>query len=290
MLHDLPDDNVVFDVLERSAASLKMNPLLLDSEGALRSTSSTQLALLICGVAYARLLMSRGLAPHAVAGLSIGAYGAAVVAEVLSLEDALRLVMLRGKAMEERYTSGYGLAAIVGLDEKTVQRLVDAIAFDQTPLFLGNINGPKQIVVSGSDAALESMIMNSLSAGATKAELLNVPALSHCPLLQPIADMLRIEIEHLPRNPPTLPYISNVRGRTLRTAESILTDLTDNIAHGVRWFDATSVLEELGCNLFLEMPPGHVLTDLTKQNQPDVRSMAVANYAIKSILRISKCD
>jgi malonate decarboxylase epsilon subunit len=84
-----------------------------------------------------------------------------------------------------------------------------------------------------------------------------------------VADQLRERVKGIARIQPRFPYVSNVRGRALRNADAILDDLADNIAHRVRWFDATSVLEELGCDLFLEMPPGHVLTDLARSNQPD---------------------
>ena len=66
---------------------------------------------------------------------------------------------------------------------------------------------------------------------------------------------------------PKFPYIANVNGRAVRSASAVATDLADNIAHGVRWHDATIVAEELGCNLFLEMPPGHTLTDLAARKR-----------------------
>jgi malonate decarboxylase epsilon subunit len=288
MLHELPDDSNTRDTLTEAAEALAADPLSLDSKDRLRSTSATQLALLICGVAHARALIGRGIQPEAVAGLSVGAYGAAVAADVLSVKDALQLVRLRGEAMEAQYTSSYGLAAVSGLDEKTVQRLVAAIHSDRTPVFVGNINGPRQIVVVGSNAGLDRLIANARSTGASKAERLNVTTLSHCPLLQPVADQLRRRIKGIARSEPRCPYVSNVHGRALRSADAILEDLADNIAHGVRWFDATSILEELGCNLFLEMPPGRVLTDLATTNQPTVRSLAVSQYPMSKLVQIVK--
>jgi malonate decarboxylase epsilon subunit len=288
MLHELLDDSNARDTLTQATEALQIDPVSLDSEDALRSTSATQLALLICGVAHARVLIGRGIQPEAVAGLSVGAYGAAVAAEVLSLQHALQLVRLRGETMEALYTSGYGLAAVVGLDEKTVQQLVAAIRSDNMPVFVGNINGPRQIVVAGSNAGLDRLIADAQSTGARKAERLKVATLSHCPLLQPVADQLRERIKGIARSEPRFPYVSNVRGRVLRSADAILEDLADNIAHGVRWFDATSVLEELGCDLFLEMPPGHVLTDLAMDNQPNVRSLALSQYPMSKLVQIAK--
>jgi malonate decarboxylase epsilon subunit len=142
--------------------------------------------------------------------------------------------------------------------------------------------------VAGSDAGLERLIAAAHSAGARKAERLKVATLSHCPLLQPVADQLRKRISGIARYEPKYPYVSNVRARPLRSADAILEDLADNIAHGVRWFDATVVLEELGCDLFLEIPPGHVLTDLARNNQPEVRSLAVSRYPMNRVVQIAK--
>jgi malonate decarboxylase epsilon subunit len=288
MLHELPDGSNARETLTQATEALQIDPLSLDSKDDLRSTSATQLALLICGVAHARALIGRGIQPEAVAGLSVGAYSAAVAAEVVSFQDALRLVRLRGEAMEARYTSGYGLAAVVGLDEKTVQQLVAAIHSDKMPIFVGNINGPRQIVVAGSNVALDRLIAEAQSTGAHKAEHLKIATLSHCPLLQPVADQLRECIKGIARSEPRFPYVSNVSGHVLRSAKAVLEDLADNIAHGVRWFDATSVLKELGCDLFIEMPPGHVLTDLAMNNQPNVRSLAVSQYPLSKLMQIAK--
>src|SRR6202162_6476129 len=209
MLHELPDGSNARETLPQATEALQIDPLSLDSKDALRSTSATQLALLICGVAHARALIGRGIQPEAVAGLSVGAYSAAVAAEVVSFQDALRLVRLRGEAMEAHYTSGYGLAAVVGLDEETVQRLVAAIHSDEMPVFVGSINGPRQIIVAGSYAGLDWRIARAQSAGATKAELLKVATLSHCSLLQPVADQLRERVKGIARSRPRFPYVSN---------------------------------------------------------------------------------
>jgi malonate decarboxylase epsilon subunit len=82
-------------------------------------------------------------------------------------------------------------------------------------------------------------------------------------------------------------YVGNVTGRALRSAEAISEDLASNIAHGVRWHDATTVLEELGCRLFLEMPPGHVLSELAREAFPDVRTLAIGETSFKHALLLA---
>ena len=83
-------------------------------------------------------------------------------------------------------------------------------------------------------------------------------------------------------------YVGNVNARAMRTPDLIARDLANNIAHGVRWHDATTVARELGCNLFLEMLPGHVLTDLAKENQPGVNPLAVEKDILPRVLRLAK--
>jgi malonate decarboxylase epsilon subunit len=110
---------------------------------------------------------------------------------------------------------------------------------------------------------------------------------SHCPLLSPVADSLRLQLNSMQVGAPKFPYLANVSGRAVRSASAVATDLADNIAHGVRWHDATIVAQELGCNLFLEMPPGHTLTDLAKENVPGITASVVTTDLFKYVLRLA---
>jgi malonate decarboxylase epsilon subunit len=82
-------------------------------------------------------------------------------------------------------------------------------------------------------------------------------------------------------------YIRNVNARAMRTKEMVARDLVTNIAHGVRWHDGTTVLKELGCNLFLEMPPGHTLSDLAEENLPGIKSVPVEASVLSRVLRLA---
>jgi malonate decarboxylase epsilon subunit len=85
-------------------------------------------------------------------------------------------------------------------------------------------------------------------------------------------------------------YVGNVGARALRTKERIADDLVNNIVHGVRWHDATTVLKELGCRLFLEMPPGNTLTELARQNLPSVGSLPVEASTLPRTLRFARFE
>src|SRR6202789_1198034 len=142
MLHELVDDPAVDLTLDEISDVLNSDVRLLDSPDALNSTVSVQVALLASGVATARALQRRGVTCCAVAGLSVGAFAAAVVAEAIALKDAVGLVRSRAEKMERLYPVGYGLAATVCLNERQVTAIVDSVHTAPTPVFVGNINTP----------------------------------------------------------------------------------------------------------------------------------------------------
>jgi malonate decarboxylase epsilon subunit len=288
MLHNLPDHAAVARTLDEVSGSLGADVRGLDSAEALQSTVSVQLALLTSGVAVSRALFEEGVKPEAVAGLSIGAFAAAVAAGVLDLGDGVRLVKERAEGMVQLYPEGYGLAAIIGLTEIQVCMLVKNAYTEQNPVYVANVNAPRQIVIAGSNEGMDKVLEAARKSGARKAVRLDVSEPSHCLLLQPVADALKKSLQAIHLQEPKMVYVGNVTGRALRSAEAISDDLATNIAHGVRWYDATTVLRELGCHLFLEMPPGHSLSDLAKQNLSGVRSIPAEARVLPRVLRLAQ--
>ena len=289
MLHALPDHCDITRTLDEASTILRRDVRDLDSPESLKSTVSVQLALLTTGVAVARALAAEGVEAEAVAGLSVGAFAAAVHSGVTSFPQAIELVRQRAELMRDLYPTGYGLAAIVGLAEVQVATLVKKAHTAQTPVYVGNINAPRQIVIAGSDEGMTRVLEAARSSGARKAERLDVSVPSHCPLLEPVAAALRKTLAGMKLEHPRLIYVGNVKGRPLRAAAAVADDLADNIAHGVRWHDATTVLKELGSSLFLEMPPGHVLTDLARESFPEeeVKILAMSQTTLNSALYLA---
>src|SRR5271170_6958593 len=284
MLHDLVRHPAVEETLSEVSAALDLDVRMLDGPEGLQSAVSVQLAILTAGVATARALQRRGFAPLAVAGLSVGAFSAAVAADSISLSDAVRLVRSRAEQMEHMYPVGYGLSAIVGLTEAQVAKLVDAANTKEHPVFVGNINAPRQIVIAGSNEGMQQVLEEARSRGARKAE----PVPSHCSLLQPVADSLRNQLQSISVRDPKPIYLANVDARAVRSAQGVAKDLADNIAHGVRWHDATTVACELGCELLLEVPPGHVLTDLARENLQGVQARAVTAGTFDRLVNLAR--
>jgi len=236
--------------------------LLLDSAAALQSTRAVQLCLLIAGVAASRQL---SVAADYVAGLSIGAYPAAVVAGALSFSDALHLVSLRGELMQQAYPLGYGMTAIIGLDLATVEGLLAQVHGDDTPVYLANINADNQVVIAGSDGAMKAVAELAKVNGAGLARRLAVSVPSHCPLLGAPAKVLAEAFAGVPLKTPVLGYLSGSRARMVTNIEALRDDLAFNMCRVVDWRGTVQSAYERGVRLQIELPPGAVLTGLARR-------------------------
>jgi malonate decarboxylase epsilon subunit len=265
MLHALPAHPETARTLAEASAALGRDVLPLDGAAALRSTIAVQLSLLVAGVATARVLAAHGAPPQMVAGLSIGAWPAAVVAGVLAFEDAVRLVELRGRLMEDAYPAGYGMTAIGGLTRQQLEPLLAQVHGPQTPAYLANLNAPRQLVVAGSVTALDAVAALALAHGAARAERLAVPVPSHCPLLDAQARMLARACDGIARHRPSITYISSSAARALFDGDRIMADLAANMARPVLWADTLRHAWERGARAALEMPSGSVLTRLARE-------------------------
>jgi malonate decarboxylase epsilon subunit len=265
MLKRLPEHSAVKETLRQAGDTLSVDVTELDTEAALQSTVNVQLALFIAGVAAAKVLQTSKVVPMAVAGMSVGAFAAAVTCNTLSFSDGLKLVKKRAELMENSFPKGYGMSAIVGLTERQVLELVKDCYSNTAPVFVSNINAPRKIIVSGACTGLEKVEQSATKSGARKVERLNVTVPSHCPIFETVAEELTTIVKTFQLQEPTIPYISNVKARPLKNALQIGEDLARNVAHGVRWYDSISVLTELGCNLFIEVNPGNTLCRLSAE-------------------------
>lgn len=265
MLHGLPSDPLIGECLREASDALNEDVLDLDSAQALQSTRAVQLCLLIAGVACSRLLMAQDIKPDYVAGLSIGAYPAAVIAGALSFADAVRLVALRGELMQNAYPRGYGMTALIGLDQGTVEALVQQVHSDKTPVYLANINADNQFVIAGSDQAMASVGVLAKEQGAAAAKRLAVSVPSHCELLSEPAQTLAEAFAQVSIQAPTLKYLSGSTARPLFTADKIRDDLAFNMCRVIDWRSTVQTAYERGARLQIELPPGTVLTGLARR-------------------------
>jgi malonate decarboxylase epsilon subunit len=286
MLHTLPASPAVTATLAEARDILSDMGVRgdLDTVAALHDTADVQIALVIAGVACARALIEdQELAPAFVAGHSVGAFSAAVTAGVLTMREALVAVRLRGDLMREACAGrDWGMAAVSGLPTKTAQLLADETATAEDPLWVANVNSATQTVLSGSQVALGAAERAANRLGARSFEHLEVSVASHCPLQSDTAERLTEHLAEVPRRTPTARYLTNAGGRSVGTAERILYDLANAVAHPVRWYDATRLMAELGATVAVQTPPGRVLAQLLGSAVPTMTVVAVSEVGLAS--------
>jgi len=270
MLHRLPEGSTA--LLEEASDSLGEQVLALDSQAALQSTRAVQLCLLLAGVAWARWLMQRSPAPDYVAGLSIGAYPAAVAAGALGFADAVRLVALRGELMQRAYPQGYGMTAVSGLDLASIERLLAEVGGE---VYLANLNSDNQIVIAGSDTAMAEVAAKARSLGQGVARRLAVSVPSHCRLLDGPAAELAEAFANVALRRPRITYLSGSSARPIFDPQRLRDDLAGNMARLVDWRATLRTAYERGVRLHLEIPPGSVLSGLARPVFEQGRVLAI---------------
>lgn len=264
MLHDLPQNDVTQRYLDRASHALGQDALTLDTPEALQSTRAVQLCLLIAGVVSSQQLLQKQLKPDYVAGLSIGAWAAAVVADVLSFEDAVRLVALRGELMQTAYPTGYGMTAIIGASRTQVEHWVNQVQQQSEQVYVANINAANQIVISGANAAMQNVVNLAQQQGVL-AKRLQVSVPSHCELLEQQAQTLAQAMQEVEFKTAKIRYLSSSTARLMMSATQIRQDLAGNMACIVEWESTVQAAWERGVRLQLELLPGTVLTGLARR-------------------------
>ena len=259
MLQHLPDGSAL--LMEEASDALGEQAAALDSAQALQSTRAVQLCLLLAGVAWAHWLLQRSPAPEYVAGLSIGAYPAAVTAGALNFADAVRLVALRGELMQRAYPQGYGMTALNGLDLSSVERWLADVGGE---VYLANLNSDNQIVIAGSNTAMAEVAARARSRGQGVARRLAVSVPSHCSLLDGPAAELATAFASVELRRPRIAYLSGSSARPIFDPQRLRDDLAGNMARLVDWRATLRNAYERGVRLHVEIPPGSVLSGLAR--------------------------
>lgn len=242
----------------------------------LNKTWQTQPALLAASVAIYRVWQQQGGAqPALMAGHSLGEYSALVCAGVLDFADAIKLVELRGKLMQEAVPECTGaMQAIIGLDDASIRKACEESAQGQvvSPV---NFNSPGQVVIAGNKEAVERAGAACKAAGAKRALPLPVSVPSHCALMKPAADKLAVALEEIAFNAPSVPVVNNVDVKCESDAAAIRHALVRQLYSPVRWTESVEFMASQGVTQLLEMGPGKVLTGLTKRIVDSLTAAAV---------------
>ncbi|MGE9550402.1 ACP S-malonyltransferase [Erwinia amylovora] len=246
----------------------------------LNKTWQTQPALLAASVAIFRVWQEKGgKVPSMVAGHSLGEYSALVCAGVIDFAEAIKLVELRGKLMQEAVPAGTGaMQAIIGLDDAAIAKACEESAQGQvvSPV---NFNSPGQVVIAGNKDAVERAGAACKAAGAKRALPLPVSVPSHCALMKPAADKLAVALEKLTFNAPVFPVVNNVDVQCETSPEAIRSALVRQLYSPVRWTECVEFMAGQGVTSLLEVGPGKVLTGLTRRIVDTLTAAAVNDSA-----------
>ena len=243
-------------------------------------TQRTQPILLTCSVAIYRLWNEQqGTVPSQMAGHSLGEWSALVCANVIDFADGLRIVEARGKYMQQAVPVGQGaMAAIIGLDDQAILNacseasslgVVDAV----------NFNAPGQVVIAGSNNAVERAMEICKSAGAKRALPLPVSAPFHTSLMKPAADNLAEMVNAVTFRAPEVPIMHNVHAKNENDPAVIKALMLEQIYSPVKWVDCVKQLKASGASTLVECGPGKVLSGLAKRIDRELIALATESAA-----------
>jgi len=295
-----PAAKTIFDTASEVLGK-DMAALLRDSDAeTLKRTDVSQPAMAAASLAAAACLKELGFAPAACAGFSLGEYPALVCAGVISAADCFQLTEKRGRAMQaavdriaadgassdfERERKGRaGMAAVLGLAPDTVEKLIARWkANPQTAalseLYAANINSSKQVVVSGSAAALAEAERRFKEAGARRVLRLQVAGPFHSPFMKEAAEAFGKFLETVHFSDPEIPLFSNVTGKRISTGAEAKSLALRQIVEGVRWTEEEASIAELQPEAVLEVGPGKVLQGLWKDTGSAVPAYGAGSAA-----------
>lgn len=225
----------------------------------LKQTKVTQPAVFLHSVISA-LCMGEDVAPDMVAGHSLGEFSALVAAGALNFEDGLKLVYARAMAMQKACEAAPStMAAIVGLDDATIENVCTEINTENNVVVPANYNCPGQLVISGNVEAVKAACEKLKAASAKRALLLPVGGAFHSPLMQPAKDELQAAIEATTFNTPKCAVYQNVDAQAHTDAEEIKANLIAQLTASVRWTQEVQNMIAAGATDFTECGPGKVL-------------------------------
>ncbi len=244
----------------------------------LDETLQTQPCLLTTSVAAFRALEEAGAADSSfVAGHSVGEYAALVVAGVLTLPAALRLVERRAELMTGVDADG-GMAAVIGLERVMVQEIVDGLA-RPTELVVANDNAPGQVVISGLSEALDAVMEPMRAAGARRVMRLPVSGAFHSPLMAGVADDLAAAFETEEWQDARVPVLSNVSAEPLTDSARIRALLAEPVRSPVEWVACVRRMVAAGVDTMVECGSGSALIGMIRRIAPEVHTATVTDAA-----------
>ncbi len=280
-----PESNQVFEEASE-ALGMDIKELIFhgDSE-TLMITENTQPAILTMSIAALAAVNTLGIKPDVVAGLSLGEYSAHVAAGSMNFAEAVRLVKMRGKFMQEEVPLGVGtMAAILGLEQDVVREICTT-ASEKGIVEPANFNCPGQITVAGEIAAVEYACELAKEKGAKRAMLLPVSAPFHCSMLKGAGEKLEAELKKVTISDLQIPLITNVTGDYVKDSTEIPDLLVRQVSSSVLFEDSLRRMMADGVDTFIEIGPGKALSGFVKKISKEVAIYNVEDLASLEKLR-----
>ena len=273
-------------ILEFSISSL----ILEGPKDQLDLTENTQPAIFLVGYSIFQLLKKEFELDlnkaNFFAGHSLGEYTALASADVLSFSDTLKILKIRGNAMQSAVPKGEGgMVAVLGSDIEQIEKIIKENK-NKYECFIANDNSNGQLVVSGNINNIDKFILD-LKSNSIKNIKLPVSAPFHCKLMKKATDIMTKEITKLEFKDPKNVLISNVTGKEV-TSSSLLKDLLiKQIESRVRWRESVMLMVNKGVNKFIEIGPGKVLSGLIKRIDKNVKVSAINNEEDIKLININ---
>jgi [acyl-carrier-protein] S-malonyltransferase len=209
-----------------------------------------------------------------VAGHSLGEYSALCAAGAVSVSDAAKLLKLRGQSMQKAVPVGQGaMAALLGAEMEQAEKAIE-MAGSEGIVTIANDNAPGQIVISGDKAAVDAAVAAIKDLGVRKAMLLPVSAPFHCPLMEPAADAMAEALKSAAISNPFVPVVTNVSAGAVSEAETLRTQLVEQVTGKVRWRESVDWMHGQGVEQFVEAG-AKVLTTMLKRHIKEAQGTAL---------------
>jgi [acyl-carrier-protein] S-malonyltransferase len=242
----------------------------------LTKTSRCQVALYVHGIAVLEVLREQlgEFQVVAAAGLSLGEFTAHAAAGTFDFSTGLRLVANRGRYMEEACDATTGsMAAFIGGDEDNVRKIATEADVD-----IANINSPGQIVLSGEAVNIRKAVDLAKQYGIRRAIPLNVAGAFHSRLMISAEKRLRDDLATAPIARPATKVVANITAQPVFAEDDILQSLARQVTGTVRWIESIEyMIDQLGCNLFLELGPGDVLAGLVRRIRKGTEVLSIGD-------------
>jgi [acyl-carrier-protein] S-malonyltransferase len=277
----------VFDEIDDTLGR-KLSTLMFEGpDDELRQTENTQPAIMATSVATWRAMEeATGVlqVPNATAGHSLGEYSALAVASVLSISDAVKLVLERGRLMQGACNERPGgMAALIGLDEVTAEEICR-----ESGAQMSTINTEQQIILAGDHRSLAMAIDMASARGAKKAIPLQVGGAFHSGLMSPAQNGLNAMIDSLTFHDPLVPLVGNVTAKSLGTADEVKEELRLQLTSCVQWNNTVKFMLNDGIDTFYEIGHGKILSGMVKRIDRSASITSIGDFA--SVLNYSSAS